>query len=251
MADEPSTEPSAEPNTAPTTEPIWSRIARSPHGRRPALSHAQIAEAGVRIADRDGLDALSMRKVADELGVGTMSLYRYVANKNELIDLMVDAVNAELDLTGVSSGAWRDVLTAIARTSRQLVRAHPWAAGFGSRPSLGPNTLAWIEGTTERLDRSGLTIDQVMDMGATVTAFVTGFVQYELEQDQSQAATGLTEEQWRERMGPYVERLLASGGYPHLKRIVIEAEDFPDPDVVFERRLGYVLDGIGAGLGLG
>lgn len=234
------------PGAAP---PVWSRVARASNGRRPSLTHGDIAAAGVRVADRDGLDALSMRNVAGELGVGTMSLYRYVGNKSELIELMIDAVNAELV---IDDGAtrWRDVLAAMARSMRHLVTAHPWAAGFGSRPSLGPNTLAWIEQTTARLDRRGLTIDQVMDMGATISAFVTGFVQYERERDESARTSGMSEEEWRMAVGPYLVDLLASGQYPYLERIVREAEDFPSLDAVFERRLGYVLDGIGSGLGL-
>lgn len=237
-------------SAGPEVQPIWSRVERSSHGRRPSLTHGDIAAAAVRVADRDGIDALSMRRVAGDLGVGTMSLYRYVANKTELVDLMVDAVNAELGLPD-DVGGWRDVLAEMARSMRRLVTAHPWAAGFGARPSLGPNTLAWIEQTSSRLDRSALTIDQVLDMGGTVSAFVTGFVQYEREQEHAAKTSGLSEEEWRMAIGPYLQDLLATGRYPYLERIVRDAEDYPDLDAVFERRLGYVLDGIGAGLGLG
>lgn len=236
-------------NGSGETAPIWTRVARASRGRRPSLTHADIAAAGVRLADRDGLESLSMRKLAGELGVGTMSLYRYVANKVELTEVMLDAIVGELTIDEGASG-WRDTLAAIARSRRRMVRAHPWAAGFGSRPSLGPNTLAWIEQSTARLDRRDLTIDQVMDMIGTVTAFVTGFVQYERGQDDAQRASGLSEDEWRAGVAPYLRELLASGRHPYLERIVLDAEDHPDPDELFERRLAYVLDGIGAGLGL-
>jgi Tetracyclin repressor-like, C-terminal domain len=87
-------------------------------------------------------------------------------------------------------------------------------------------------------------------MERSVQAFVLGFVQAELADRAAQQATGMTEQEWRQRMAPYVTALIATGKYPYLDRIVRDAEDFPDPDELFERRLGYVLDGLAAGLGL-
>jgi Tetracyclin repressor-like, C-terminal domain len=91
---------------------------------------------------------------------------------------------------------------------------------------------------------------QVLDMERSIQAFVLGFVQAELADRAAQQATGMTEQEWRQRMAPYVTALIATGKYPYLDRIVRDAEDFPDPDELFERRLGYVLDGLAAGLGL-
>jgi AcrR family transcriptional regulator len=231
---------------------VWTRLAPTARGRRPGLTHARIAQAATEIADAEGLDAVSMRRVATALGVGAMSLYRYVASRDDLVDLMVDAAVGELSLDGLRAGDWRGVLTALAHASRGMMLRHPWMArhAFGTRPSFGPHMLSWVEGTTALLESDGLSIDQVMDMSGTVTAFVVGFAQIELAEQEAQRSTGLTEEQWRERVGPYVMEVLATGNYPRLQRIVEDAEDFPKPDELFQRRLGYVIEGIGAGLGL-
>lgn len=228
---------------------IWSRVRDTGRGR--LLSHDGVAKAAVELADRSGIEAVTMRAVAGALGVGTMSLYRYVSTREELVDLMVDRVLGELTLDGVAPD-WRSVLTALARQTRALAHRHPWmaTAGPGARPAMGPNMLSWLEGTLSRLDQPQLSIDQVLDMEWTVQAFVLGFVQAELADQEAQRATGLTEQEWRQRMGPYVAALIATGKYPYLARIVRDAEDFPDPDVLFERRLGYVLDGLATGLGL-
>jgi len=91
----------------------------------------------------------------------------------------------------------------------------------------------------------------MLDMVATVDAFVVGFVQAELAEEEARRRTGLTEEQWRARMAPYIRQLIDTGRYPFLERIVREAEDFPDVDATFERRLALVLDGLAASVDAG
>jgi AcrR family transcriptional regulator len=230
-------------------ELLWTRVRDGGRGR--VLSHDAVAQAAVRLADASGLDAVTMRAVAASLGVGTMSLYRYVATREELVDLMVDQVLGEITLDGAAPG-WRGLLTQQARQTRALALRHPWMAmtGPASRPAMGPNMVAWLEGSLARLDQPGLSIDQVLDMDQTVRSFVVGFVQSELSERMAQRSTGFSEDEWRARMAPYLGALIATGDHPYLERIVRDAEDYPDPDVVFERRLGYVLDGLGAGLGL-
>jgi hypothetical protein len=88
----------------------------------------------------------------------------------------------------------------------------------------------------------------MLDMVTTVNAFVIGFVQAELAEEKAQRRTGLSEAQWRARMTPYIRQLVATGRYPFLQRIVEEAEDFPDVEMTFERRLALVLDGLAANL---
>jgi AcrR family transcriptional regulator len=191
-----------------------------------------------------------MRKVAARLGAGTMSLYRYVSGKDDLLDLMVDAVLGEDDLPDEPSGDWRSELAELARRTRRGARRHPWAIGFLlARPNLGPNALRGIEYAMAAVDGLGLDADRMLDMVSTVQAFVIGFVQAELAEVEAQRRTGLTQEQWRARVAPYVGQLVASGRYRFFERIVVEAEDFPDADATFERRLGYVLDGLAASLG--
>ncbi|HZD67975.1 MAG TPA: TetR/AcrR family transcriptional regulator [Actinomycetes bacterium] len=240
----PSQDAAAEPSPV-----IWARLDRSARRPHPSLTHEQIVRAAMEIADAQGVQALSMRKVASKLGSGTMSLYRYVASKDDLLDLMVDAVIGEDPLPDEPSGDWRADLAEQARRARRAAHRHPWAIGFIlARPNLGPNALRSIEYSMAAVDGLGLDIDGMLDMVATVNAFAIGFVQSELAEDQARRRTGLTDEQWRARMAPYVRTLLATGWYPFLERIVVEAEDFPDVDATFERRLAFVLDGLAANL---
>jgi AcrR family transcriptional regulator len=236
------------PRDAQPSPVIWTRLDRSTRRPQPALTHDQIVRAAIEIADGEGVEALSMRKVAAKLGSGTMSLYRYVSSKDDLLDLMVDTVLGEEDLPDEPSGDWRQDLAERARRTRAVARRHPWAIRL--RPNLGPNALRQIEYAMSAVDGLGLDVDAMTDMVNTVNAFVIGFVQAELAEEEAQRRTGLTEEQWRARMEPYIRQLIATGRYPFLERIVVEAEDFPDADATFERRLALVLDGLAANLQL-
>jgi AcrR family transcriptional regulator len=238
----------SDPETAESGPVIWTRVERAGHGPQPSLSYERLTDAAIEIADADGLDAVSMRKIAARLGAGTMSLYRYVTSKNDLIELMVDRVMGEaVDVP--SSGDWRTDLAALARQVRRTGLRHPWLAGYATaRPTFGPNLLAIIERSLSTLDVLGVDIDRMLDIWATVIAFVNGYVLSELSQQEAQRRSRLTEQQWRARVAPYVRGLVESGRYPMLTRLIRDAEDFPDPDVVFERRLGYVLDGLAATL---
>ncbi len=101
---------------------IWARLHRSARGQRPSLTHEVITRVAIEIADADGIEALSMRKVASRLGAGTMSLYRYVATKQDVLDLMVDAVIGEVDQPGRESGNWNLELAHIAQRTRRLAK---------------------------------------------------------------------------------------------------------------------------------
>jgi hypothetical protein len=115
-----------------------------------------------------------------------------------------------------------------------------------ARPTFGPNLLRVIEHTLAAVDGIGLDIDGMLDTWMTVNAFVQGYVAAELAEQEASRRTNLTQAQWRARIAPYVRRIVESGRYPQFTRVVLDAEDFPDPDVTFERRLGYVLDGLAA-----
>jgi AcrR family transcriptional regulator len=230
---------------------IWSRIGQSGRGRQPSLTHQQIAEAAVKIADEGGLDAVSMRKVARSLDAGTMSLYRYVTSRDDLIDLMNDCVMAELLNEPIERSSRRETLHDFAWALRRLFLRHEWTVeSFGGRPALGPNFTMLYEQALAAIDRPGMTIDQLMDMLSTVWAFTHGVVHGEIIALQTQRATGMGDKEWREAAGPLVLQMIEHEEHSYFRRIVVEAEDFPNPDVTFERRLGYVLDGLMVGLGL-
>jgi AcrR family transcriptional regulator len=239
-----------EDQTAPRPPVIWARPERKARGPQPSLTRDQIARAAIEIADAEGIEAVSMRKVAAKVGAGTMSLYRYVSRKDDLIDLMGDAVVAELDLPETPSGDWRADTVEIAKRNRALYLRHPWAVTLGlARPSLGPNQLRVLEYALRVLDGLGLGIDDIMGIGATLSAFVRGFVQAELAEVEAQRRTGMNEDEWRLTMRPYVESLLESGRYPMLTRLIVEGTD-PDLDVAFQQGVNRILDGLLLGLGI-
>jgi AcrR family transcriptional regulator len=114
-----------------------------PHGRgpKPKLSHRQVVDAGIAIADREGLEQVSMRKVAAGLGVGAMSLYTYVPGRTELVELMIDAAYAEHGLPDPTTG-WRNRVEFLVRQTWALYRRHPWVLDYNqARLPLGPHVL--------------------------------------------------------------------------------------------------------------
>lgn len=241
--------PGADGQEADAGMVIWDRVGRAGRGPHPALTHERIAHAAVAIADEEGIESVSMRKVASRLGAGTMSLYRYVDGKDDLLDLMVDEVYGEA-VCEPHSGDWRTDMAGFAREVRRLTLRHPWMAGVrypaAGRPSFGPNLLRVMEYHLAAVDGIGLDIDAMIDTWLTVSAFVDGYVSAELAEREVSRRSNLSQEQWRARMAPYVRKVVESGQYPLFTRVIVEAEDFPDPDVTFERRLGYVLDGLPA-----
>ena len=141
------TDDSATSATPPETpELIWLRPERTGRGPRPAHSRDSIAAAAVTIADAEGLDAVSMRRVATALGAGTMSLYNYVPKKEQLFDLMLDAVVGEYELPASPSGDQRTDLQLLFRQQLEILRRHTWVPRLVvGRPSLGPNGLRYTE----------------------------------------------------------------------------------------------------------
>src|SRR5262249_16559304 len=122
---------------------VW---AREPERRRTALTREAIVTAAIALADADGLAAVSIRKVAAELGARTMSLYSYIDSKEDLLDLMVDEVNAELLIDGGPPADWREAISMIAHGMRANVRRHPWSVELLRRhPRVGPNSLRQAE----------------------------------------------------------------------------------------------------------
>jgi AcrR family transcriptional regulator len=226
---------------------IWARL--SDQGRGPArtLDYTAITRVAIALADESGVDAVSMRKVAGRLDRSPMALYRHIGSKDDLTELMYDAVLGELELGEKPSGEWRTDLTRLAREVRRLHHAHPWISRFGSRPTVGPNAIRFIEYGLACVAGLGLSIDEMLDLVATTLQFTRGFVVEELGGAEAQQRTGLDEAAYRAQTGPFVMQLMQLESYPNLERLILDAEDFPDPDVVFERRLAMVLDGVAAG----
>lgn len=230
----------------PATEVVWTRLEGA--SRRTRREVDRIVDAAIDVADRDGLEALSMRRLAQELDTGTTSIYRYVTSKDELLELMVDAVNAEDPFPSAVHGTWppedwRVAFTMMARAMRLQMLAHPWlAAQMSSRPAIGPNTLRIAD--TALGIASGMAPNRTA-AGAvlsTLLRYVRGAVADELSEIDAQKRTGMTEEEWHRTIAPYVRSVLDEGRHPSFAAVVIEGEDLT-PEQQFEFGLARLIEG--------
>ncbi|HEX4061736.1 MAG TPA: TetR/AcrR family transcriptional regulator [Streptosporangiaceae bacterium] len=221
-----------------------------------SLSRDEIVKTAIKVADAEGAQAISMRRIARELNAGAMSLYWHVSSKDELLDFMLDAVEGEEEFPPVT-GDWRTDLTAAAWTQRTALRRHEWLMDFiGGRPPLGPNTLRNLERSLATIDSLGLDMVTALNVLGTLATYVMGAVLREfremgVERRDREAAGGLTEDDLHKIVHDHVQKLRGTGRFPHFTRMYEEGID-PDSaetrDARFEFGLRCVLDGIAARL---
>jgi AcrR family transcriptional regulator len=225
-------------------------------GPRPSLDVDRVVAAAVRLADAEGLGALSMRRVAADLGVAVMTLYGHVPGKGELVDLMLDSVLAELypDEHVVTAGDWRTRLEAVARANWDLFLRHPWALHLATgRPPLGPHLMRKYDLELRAVDGLGLS-EVEMDLLVTlVNDFVKGTVSGVSEKATAEQVSGVTEDQWWAAMAPHVERFFDAQRYPTAARVGPaageELQAATVPERSFEFGLARLLDGVGVLVG--
>jgi AcrR family transcriptional regulator len=225
---------------------------RGRSGPGPSLSRAEIVDVAIAVADAEGAEAVSMRKIAQVLRAGTMSLYWHVANKEQLLDLMLDALIAETEVPE-PSGDLRADLRELARSRRAMLHRHLWVMDFiGGRPALGPNTLLNMEQGLAVLDNAGLDTVSAFRVVETVLTYVVGAVLREMQEMRSQRdeeQADLTTEEWEPLRAAWRDRLAADGRFTHVVRFLDKRID-PDAaetrDERFEVGLDCVLDGIAA-----
>src|SRR6478735_6539222 len=153
---------------------LWTR--RPPGARRARLSLDEIARAAVDIADTEGFDALSMRRLAIALDAGTMTLYHYVRTKDELLALVSDAIMAELLLDEHElSGGWRTAMTNIARHSLATFRRHPWVFDVRDDPPIGPNGVRHFDQSWRALASLEIPLQDKIDIISVVDEYVFGY----------------------------------------------------------------------------
>jgi AcrR family transcriptional regulator len=219
-------------------ELIWLRPERGARGPAPARSRAEIAAAAVELADADGLAGVSMRHIAEALGVATMSLYNYVPGKEQLYDLMLDAVAGDWELPERPSGDPRADLAEFARQGLATLRRHPWVpAVVSTRLSLGPNSLRHLEYFLGAVSGVDLPAGTKMELFALMNGFLYVFAQWEASQRE-------TTERIQSDMIKYMSQAVATGEYPNLAAIFAapaEPAD-PSPDAAFERSLPRLID---------
>ncbi|MFD8483814.1 TetR/AcrR family transcriptional regulator [Kitasatospora sp. NPDC059673] len=215
-------------------ELIWLRPEHSGRGPRPAHSRTSIARAAVGIADREGLDAVTMRRIAAELGAGTMSLYNYVPKKEHLFDLMLDLLAGEYDLPE-PTGDWRADLTLLAHQLRAILARHTWATTLiAHRPGLGPNGLRVTEYHLAALADTPLNGTAKMEAFSQLTGYVCQFT------DWQQRSTA-SDHRWLADLVRYLQAATATGQYPHLAATLAQSAAPPAPDTTFERGLQRLL----------
>lgn len=228
-----------------TLELLWHGWQAPAKGPRPRLTLDQIVDQAVAVADADGLDALSMRRIARELDVGTMSLYRYVPTKDVLLDLMLDRVSepppAQADVVGTS---WRAVLETAAREGRALYLRHPWLIQVNwTRPIIGPSSARSLEVVIAGLVDLPLSDQEKIMVISLLDGYVIGSVRQEMLYEAAADETGLSEAEFWSIQLPYLEHAMASGAYPSLATM---DEDTFDAgwDETFDLGVRLFLDGL-------
>jgi AcrR family transcriptional regulator len=250
---------------------LWRDTVRPPRqrGPKPGIDVGQIVAAGIEIADAEGIAALGMRRVAERLGIGTMSLYTYVAGKGDLVDAMIDASYAEAvprdgtvprdDASGASSGSaaklstqvrgWRQRLERVARENWQLFQHHPWLLDVPRTRSLvGPNTIAKYESELAAIDGIGLTDGEMDAVLNLVITHAEGAARRSFEATRTERESGMTDLEWWEQVGPLLYELTDAESYPTASRVgaavgaAHQAASAPAHD--FEFGLRRVLDGV-------
>jgi AcrR family transcriptional regulator len=215
------------------------RPVQSSSGDRAPLSRERVLRGAVAVADAGGLAGLTIRSLAQELGVKPMSVYHHVANKDEILDGIVDIVFSEIDLPS-TDGSWRTEITKRAFSARAALRRHPWAIGLlESRTSPGPATLRHHDTNIGVLRAAGFSVEATAHAYALIDSYVYGFALQE---------AGLPFEgpdNVAEIAAPIME-LFSSGEYPHMVELATEFVLQPGYDFgnEFDFGLGLILDGL-------
>ncbi|MEV6395652.1 TetR/AcrR family transcriptional regulator [Streptomyces sp. NPDC051907] len=228
-------------------EAAWGLRERPSKGPKPGLSLDRIVEAAVSLAAAEGLAAVSMGRVAKELGVSTMSLYRYVAAKDELYILMQEAATGAPPAPPGPEAGWREALTAWAWAQREVVHRNLWMLRIPiSGPPASPNSVAWWEQGLQALESTGLSEGEKISVVLLVGGFVRNEALLMADLGAAMAASGLTPEQTLTRTATTLKRLTDPERHPALVRllesnVLYEADS---PDYEFRWGLERVLDGV-------
>ncbi|HCT81701.1 MAG TPA: TetR family transcriptional regulator [Micromonosporaceae bacterium] len=229
---------------------LWGIQDKPKRGPKPKLTVEQIARAAIELADAEGLEAVSMRRLAERLGgVTAMSLYTYIPGKGELLDLMLDTVLGEMTAP-IEGDDWRYRLEQVARQGRDHYLRHPWLLQIAiARPVLGPNLIARYDRDLTAIEGLGLS-DIEMDLIITMVGnYVHGAARGAIDAAQAEKHTGMTDDQWWEAHSPLLEKVWDGKSYPVATRVGETAgQEYGagDPERSFEFGLQRLLDGVSA-----
>jgi AcrR family transcriptional regulator len=203
---------------------LWGLREQPTRGRKPSISVDDIVAKAVEIADSEGLEAVSMRRISTDLGVGTMSLYRHVPGKSELLDLMIDHVQGLANRPPHAGDGWRQQVENCGRGVYRLYLDHPWLLQVDlSRPLLGPNSLAGLENFLGALSEVPLDPREKMMLVVSVDALVSGLARLEVQQSRAEERTGITDDEFWAAQTPVLTSVLESGRYPIMGALPTEA----------------------------
>ncbi|WP_306203809.1 TetR/AcrR family transcriptional regulator [Actinoplanes sp. RD1] len=247
-------EPSEAPDLDRLLSLLWRRTAPpvpARTGRKPRLGIDDVLTAAMAIADADGLEATSMARVAERLGVATMTLYTYVPSRAALVDLMADEALEQRNLAtiGGDPAEWRTRLVRYAHRTKEIYRLHPWLAQVSTaRPPLGPGTFREREFVLAAMADAGLPTGQINPAAVAFTMFVTAAARQEAESALLRRATGKSTDAWWQERTSFWENWFDAERHPAMTRIW-EAGGYgggaeEQAAVAFDYGLQKMLDGI-------
>ncbi|MCP2337769.1 TetR/AcrR family transcriptional regulator [Actinomadura rupiterrae] len=228
---------------------VWARPEKT-RNARPTLSREQIVTEAIKLLDAEGVEALSMRKLGQALNAGATSLYRHVANKDELLELVVDEIYGELRVPTLDDPAeWRAAVAGLAQQLRDMILRHPWIApvlGLVGSTYLGPNVTRMTEEMLGLMESAGFSLAEGNSAVKALSAYVIGFTMSEAAWLLALARTGQSEDEWLEQMRPAMDHAMANN--PRLARLFTtqreahSAQD--DPQAEFNYGLALFLNGL-------
>lgn len=237
------TETSGSGDVTRSLELMWGSGERPTRGPKPALTLERIVTAAVRLADAEGIAAVSMRRLSTELGTGTMSLYRYVPGKAELLDLMLNHVQAPADDEDACPGGWRAAVEAYARATLDQYRRHPWLLQVNqTRPVLGPSAVQGLERMLSRIKPMGLRDPELISVLVMVEGYVSGVARTQVQEAQAAAASQLSDEDFWDAQRPVLVKAMESGRFPLIASL--SEDSFGREFDHFEFGLQRILDGL-------
>jgi AcrR family transcriptional regulator len=223
---------------------IWVRPERSARGPAPEHSRAEIASAGVMVADAGGLGAVTMRSVAVSIGTAAASLYRYLATRDELVELMADQVYGEFCYHEPSSGHPVTDLLELAQQGRAMYHRHPWLLDLPAAGNLpGPNAVAFIEHALAVLTGTGLTGPAKLETIGLFSGAVRLFAQTEI----GQRRAGQDTAQWQGALAGYLAQIAAGGQHPHLAAALADQPsqaEAAQQEPLFDHAMTRILTGL-------
>ncbi|WET77053.1 TetR/AcrR family transcriptional regulator [Amycolatopsis sp. QT-25] len=240
-----------------TIATLWGTRKLPRRGPKHTLTTGQVVAAAVGLADGgQDLATLSMRRVAESLGVGTMSLYTYIASREELLEAMLDHVCAEAveDLGEPGDQGWEDGLREVARVNWDLCLRHPWVLQvFTGRPSLGPRSIAKYERELAVVEGLGLTDVEMDSVITLVHDHVEGVARRRIEADRAVRRTGMNDEQWWEKVGPSLAEVFDPARFPLAARVGRAAGEVHrgahNPEHAYAFGLARLLEGVATLIG--